>query len=561
MTAARILVVDDDATTRFLARSMLEASGFAVTEAADGREALARFQEDACDLVLMDGLMPVMDGFAACAAIRSLPGGRQVPVIMLSGLEDEPSLERAVAAGASDFMRKPLDYASLARRLRMMLQHQRATGAAPAAPPALERLVCLVSHALRHSGRLAVLAIHPGGRPWTTGGDLLEGDSWREAAVRLRDQLRREDNLDQGPAMGGEDGDQVAEVVVDKAFLVFLQDLRTPADAARVAGRLCAALEAPGKDGTRPAATNPRVGIALFPEDGAGAEILVERALQALRATSGAAGNPFHFHDREREEAARREAELVEAVGAVLEARCMELRCQPLRTPRGVLLGARLQPWSSHELLRSLAPSALISLAREGGRLASLYLSLIDQAADLATATRVSGRTARLVLPVLAELLPGSALPAALRRLVSSAHDGSSWLELECGDDLPRSGDEIRRLLEPYAMPGVVLALPPAGLASLLDGGPAPATLRRVHLTLGGDQPGRAAGEHVRQLARLAQGLGLELRVGGAFAPAWMQGLADAGWAEAVDASAEAALPPDHFVSACWLMELHKETT
>jgi diguanylate cyclase (GGDEF)-like protein len=118
----RILVVDDDSAGRRLARATLSKAGFTVTEAGNGRLALDSLIEALPDLVLMDVSMPEMDGFTATAELRKLPGGKRVPVIMMTGLDDVASIERAFEVGASDFITKPINWAILGHRVRYILR-------------------------------------------------------------------------------------------------------------------------------------------------------------------------------------------------------------------------------------------------------------------------------------------------------------------------------------------------------------------------------------------------------------------------------------------------------
>ncbi len=119
---SRILVVDDDAGGRRLTRATLTRAGFEVTEASDGQKALDAMRAQLPDLVLMDVSMPVMDGFSACAELRKLPGGNRVPVVMMTGLDDVQSIERAFEVGATDFITKPINWPILAHRVRYMLR-------------------------------------------------------------------------------------------------------------------------------------------------------------------------------------------------------------------------------------------------------------------------------------------------------------------------------------------------------------------------------------------------------------------------------------------------------
>ena len=98
----------------------------AVEEADNGRQALDAFERCKPALVVMDVLMPEMDGFSACDALRRLPDGEHIPILMVTGLDDLDSINRAYEAGATDFMMKPINGTILSHRVRYLL---RAAGA------------------------------------------------------------------------------------------------------------------------------------------------------------------------------------------------------------------------------------------------------------------------------------------------------------------------------------------------------------------------------------------------------------------------------------------------
>jgi diguanylate cyclase (GGDEF)-like protein/PAS domain S-box-containing protein len=118
----RVLVVDDDDTTRMLARRSLELAGFQVCEAADGIEALEALDRDQPDIVLLDVDMPRLDGFEACARIRAMPDHEMLPILMATSFEDAESVDRAYAAGATDFTNKPINWSLLHHRVRYLLR-------------------------------------------------------------------------------------------------------------------------------------------------------------------------------------------------------------------------------------------------------------------------------------------------------------------------------------------------------------------------------------------------------------------------------------------------------
>jgi len=115
-----IMVADDDRGVRLTLRLILEGEGYIVVEAEDGVEALALFDATRPDMVLMDCMMPRMDGFNACALIRE-SGKHRAPVLMITGLDDEKSVDLAFEAGATDFITKPIHWAVLRNRVRHLL--------------------------------------------------------------------------------------------------------------------------------------------------------------------------------------------------------------------------------------------------------------------------------------------------------------------------------------------------------------------------------------------------------------------------------------------------------
>ena len=117
-----VLLIDDDAVARLLAREALEQSGWSVEEAEDGRLGIEAFVRYHPDLVLLDIVMPEMDGFAVCAELRRLPGGAHTPVLIMTGLDDFQSITKAYDVGATDFIVKPINGLLLGHRVRYMLR-------------------------------------------------------------------------------------------------------------------------------------------------------------------------------------------------------------------------------------------------------------------------------------------------------------------------------------------------------------------------------------------------------------------------------------------------------
>jgi diguanylate cyclase (GGDEF)-like protein/PAS domain S-box-containing protein len=120
--ARRILVVDDDRFMRECAKDTLEAEGFAVDLAANGTEALDCYEPLRPNLIILDVQMPILDGLSTCQELRRRYPNDPIPVLIVTASEDPLSVERAFAAGATDFVSKPVQWPLLAHRVRYLLR-------------------------------------------------------------------------------------------------------------------------------------------------------------------------------------------------------------------------------------------------------------------------------------------------------------------------------------------------------------------------------------------------------------------------------------------------------
>jgi diguanylate cyclase (GGDEF)-like protein len=159
-----VLIADDDIVTRSFLRDFMEKEGYRVVEVTDGQECLDSFKNAKPDLVLLDAVMPVMDGFVCCKqliqiarnnlalALASFDSGSSLgttvisklwdrtPILIITGLDDPDSVDRAFEAGASDFVTKPINWAVLRQRVRRLLQQGQLYKQLEAANQALQQL-------------------------------------------------------------------------------------------------------------------------------------------------------------------------------------------------------------------------------------------------------------------------------------------------------------------------------------------------------------------------------------------------------------------------------------
>ncbi|MBF2065733.1 MAG: PleD family two-component system response regulator [Calothrix sp. C42_A2020_038] len=160
-----ILVVDDDKTMRLLLREFMEQEGYRVVEGNNGKECLEAFALDKPDLILLDAIMPEMDGFTCCKQLLQIAKNNlaialanfdssngsfgntvisklweRTPILMITGLDDPESVDRAFEVGASDFVTKPIHWAVLRQRVRRLLQQAQLYKQLEAANQALQQL-------------------------------------------------------------------------------------------------------------------------------------------------------------------------------------------------------------------------------------------------------------------------------------------------------------------------------------------------------------------------------------------------------------------------------------
>ena len=120
--ASRILIADDNQQNCELLEAYLADGGYDVTFAYDGRQTLDRVAETMPDLILLDIMMPKLSGYEVCQQLKADPKTRDVPVLMVTALNEAGDIEKAVAAGCDDFLSKPVNSLELKTRVRSLLR-------------------------------------------------------------------------------------------------------------------------------------------------------------------------------------------------------------------------------------------------------------------------------------------------------------------------------------------------------------------------------------------------------------------------------------------------------
>jgi len=122
---AKVLVVDDHSASRMTAVALLAVEGYEVLEADSGLVALERVRKSQPDLILLDVMMPEMDGFEVCRQLKQDDQTRLIPVIFITALNDRRSRIRGIEAGGDDFLTKPFDRLELAARVKSLVRQKR----------------------------------------------------------------------------------------------------------------------------------------------------------------------------------------------------------------------------------------------------------------------------------------------------------------------------------------------------------------------------------------------------------------------------------------------------
>jgi DNA-binding response OmpR family regulator len=119
--AVTILIVDDDPTTCALTATVLEREGYRTRSCTSGKDALELVTSTPVSLVLLDVMMPGMDGFEVCSRLRAMEGGKKLPIILLTGRDDVDTRIEGIQSGVSEFLAKPVSRHELVARVRAQL--------------------------------------------------------------------------------------------------------------------------------------------------------------------------------------------------------------------------------------------------------------------------------------------------------------------------------------------------------------------------------------------------------------------------------------------------------
>ncbi len=456
------LIADDDPAHRLLAAAGLEAVGFDVAEVADGRATLEYFERMQPDLLVLDLSMPHLDGVEVCRKLRATTGARATPILIMTGTPDLDSIERALEAGATEFIRKPINPALLAHRANYILRASHAqtqlgrlgsydglTGLANRERFA-DRLEAQLARARSNERALALLTIDIDrfSRINDTLGNAAGDQVIQAIADRIRDHVRTTDAVS-----------RVARLAVSRlggdSFAVMLPSIETEQDAGVVARRLLQAFAEPISVGTQQVSTTASIGIALFPRDAEDAGTLVRHADAAMHHAKEDGGNGFRFFSSYMNAASLRRLTLESSLREALKREELSLHYQPkVELCSGRVSGMEALLRWQHPEMGAISPAEFIPIAEETGSMVAIGEWVLRTACSQNKAWQDTG-LARLPVSVNVSTLQFSQqdLVETVERALRDTSLEPEFLELEVTEsvmmkDVTGSGRILRALRE-----------------------------------------------------------------------------------------------------------------
>jgi diguanylate cyclase (GGDEF)-like protein len=361
-----VVLADDDPSIRLMVRHVLESEDFDIVEASDGIEAIKAVEKHHPALVLLDAVMPGIDGFTTCQQIKD-KGHTDIPVMMITGLDDDASVERAYEVGAIDFITKPIKWAVLKHRVKsvvakviaerkvQLLAYRDTLTSLPNRLLFADRLEQSVIRSERSRASMALMLIDIDDFKLVNdsfGHDA--GDKLIKAVGDLISKsLRRADTI---ARLGGDE------------FAVIIEDIEGSGDAIAIADNLTSILEHNVRLDDQETYTSASIGIAIYPEDGKNARALLKNADTAMFRAKENGRHCFQFYKPEMSVSAMERLDLENSLKAAFENDEFQIYYQPiidLHKNEVVSVEALLR-WQ-HPEKGMILPSDFISIVEDSG--------------------------------------------------------------------------------------------------------------------------------------------------------------------------------------------------
>lgn len=426
----RVLVADDDRSIRAALSSMLQSGGYRVYEAEDGHQVLELVERTNPDLILLDALMPGISGFDVCEELRRRPGLEQTPILIITALEDNDSIERAMAVGATDMIGKPIVFQLLKQRIDRLLEttrvklharhlaaHDALTGLANRTS-LVERVDATIASTT--SGRVSALLYVDLDRFKLINdsyghdtGDLL----LKAAADRITRCIRGNDVV---ARLGGDE------------FAILLTEINDAISAGSVAQKLLDRFAQPFSFLGTEVYVTPSIGISVCPKDGTDSTTLIKHADTAMYKAKEK-GNQYCYYQSGMDTAITNRLELESALRGAAERNEMVLHYQPqISLLDGTLIGAEALVRWHHPKRGLVPPDEFIPLAEETGFISQLGDWVLATACGQLKQWLESGYNPfQMSVNVSGRQLDQADIGEHISRIIEASGIDRRWVELE----------------------------------------------------------------------------------------------------------------------------------
>ena len=429
---AIVLIVDEDRGTRLALRKLMEADGCSVIEADNGADAVQLCAQSTPDLILMDAVMPGMDGFTACARIRRQPHGATTPVLMITALDDATAIENAIASGATDYIPRPINFGLLRKRVGRLLNARKAdkerwrlayvdelTGLSNRLA-FRENLDALLQPTQGAPAELAVLFLDLD--RFKIANDSLGHDVGdlliRAVAARIVQCIHPDDLV---ARLGGDE------------FGIVLKNPTGRDMVANTAGRLCEALAEPFTFLAKEVFLGASIGIAMYPKDGETLGELIKNADTAMYQSKAEKGGRYCFYRSDMAHAVAARLDIERDLRRALDRDEFELHYQPqVDSESGRVFGLEALIRWRHPERGMVSPMDFIPIAEETGLIVPIgQWVLVEACAAAAKLRRTVAPEIRMAVNICGKQLRQPGFLESVHAALKNSGLPPSALELE----------------------------------------------------------------------------------------------------------------------------------
>ncbi|MEY3219867.1 MAG: hypothetical protein RIT27_1224 [Pseudomonadota bacterium] len=465
-----ILIADDDAVARMALEMLLEPDGYDLVFATDGPEALDKAEQLLPDLILLDVIMPTMQGFEVCRRLRADPKLADLPIVMITGFASRETRLQGIEAGADDVISKPYDQVELRARVRTITRlnrYRRLLDSAeklnrlanydpltnlPNRNLLIERITQHINHAQRQTQMFALFYIELRGLKQineTMG--RLEGDTvLRQVSQRLKQCC--------------ENGETLARVVGNEfAILTQMNPFLNEQNLADRAQQWLDVISMPLFCAQHEITLHANVGISLFPNDGQSAEQLFKHADTAKSRAKIQKRHGYQFFTVQMNETALKQLVLQSQLRRAIENNELVLYYQPLldlNQTQATITGVEVLVRWQHPDRGLLAPNEFIQVAEQSGLIIPLGEWVLRHACQQGILWQQQGFYLRISVNASSLQFRQANWLTTVEKILKETHFDPNLLELEITESLFLQDDQhILEILTALRKLGVRLAI------------------------------------------------------------------------------------------------------